>query len=86
LVPPDRCVDFLGRHRVGAARDHDDVGRHSACHGLIANSAGVILLSEFLEREKSRQHIMRALEHEASFGPLTKLQTAVLSITQHCAP
>ena len=41
---------------------------------IVANIAGVILLSEFLEREKSRQRIMRALEHEASVDPLTKLQ------------
>ena len=43
---------------------------------IIANIAGVTLLGEFLEREKSRQRIMRALEHEASVDPLTKLRNA----------
>ncbi|WP_453602365.1 GGDEF domain-containing protein, partial [Streptomyces sp. NPDC055722] len=41
---------------------------------IVANIVSVILVSEFLEREKSRQRIMRELEHEASVDPLTKLQ------------
>ena len=41
---------------------------------IVANVAGVILVSEFLEREKARQRIMRALENEASVDPLTKLK------------
>lgn len=41
---------------------------------VVANIANVVILSDFLEREKSRLRIMRALEHEAWVDPLTKLQ------------
>jgi len=41
---------------------------------IIANISSVMVLSNFLEREKVRQRLMRVLEHEASVDPLTKLQ------------
>lgn len=40
----------------------------------IGNVVSVMIISSFLEREKRRQRLMRALEHEASVDPLTKLQ------------
>lgn len=40
----------------------------------VATFASVMITSSFLEREKTRQSVMRALEHEASIDPLTKLQ------------
>ncbi|MEP7456306.1 diguanylate cyclase [Phyllobacterium sp. SB3] len=41
---------------------------------ILANVINVVILVDFLEREKSRLRIIRALEHEASVDPLTKLQ------------
>ena len=41
---------------------------------MVANLVSVMITSSFLEREKARQSVMRALEHEASVDPLTKLQ------------
>ncbi|MEJ1120825.1 diguanylate cyclase [Phyllobacterium sp. CCNWLW109] len=41
---------------------------------ILANIANVVIIVNFLEREKSRLRIIRALEHEASVDPLTKLQ------------
>jgi diguanylate cyclase len=40
---------------------------------VIANVVNVVIITDFLEREKSRLRIMRALEHEAWVDPLTKL-------------
>ncbi|EJN02391.1 diguanylate cyclase [Phyllobacterium sp. YR531] len=41
---------------------------------VVANILNVVIIVDFLEREKSRLRIIRALEHEASVDPLTKLQ------------
>ncbi|MBX4887654.1 diguanylate cyclase [Rhizobium bangladeshense] len=40
---------------------------------MLANVAGVMLLSDLFHREKERVRILRALENEASVDPLTKL-------------
>lgn len=40
---------------------------------MAANVAGVLLMSDLLEREKYRLRMQRALENEASVDPLTKL-------------
>ena len=40
---------------------------------MLANVAGVMLLTDLFHREKERVRILRALENEASVDPLTKL-------------
>lgn len=50
-----------------------DLFLSAAAPVMIANVAGVFLLSDLLAREKYRVRIQRALENEASVDPLTRL-------------
>ncbi len=59
LLPPEIFATIIGTPLIAI---------------ILANIINVVIIVDFLEREKSRLRILRALEHEASVDPLTKLQ------------